>query len=207
MLDTITLRNCELPAIIGILDFEQQRRQPLTVELDMHLPLEPAALSEEVSDTVDYAMITAQLELLAGAGRWWLLESLAKAICRAVLIPPAPGEQRADVQEVEVRLGKPTILDGRAVPGIAMRRTTQWCRIERETLAEGVEADWIAKTRLCDVARLRLKAGARFEVPPGAEALTLAGLAPGRHAQGSVLAASAPAAALVVWTRPHSSTA
>ena len=33
-----------------------------------------AADSEDVAHTVDYAMVTAQLELLTEAGRWWLLE-------------------------------------------------------------------------------------------------------------------------------------
>lgn len=205
MNDTITLRDCELDAIIGILDFEQQRRQPLTVELDMHLPLEPAAESEEVAHTVDYAQVTAQLELLVAHGRWWLLESLARTICRAVLIPPAPGEARADVAEVEVRLAKPSILDGRAVPGIRMRRGTTWCRIHREKLPDRGELDWLAKTRLCDVARLRLHAGDGYTLPPEAHALALAGLPAGVHGPGQRLEATqGPGVALVVWAREPS---
>ncbi|TNE90955.1 MAG: dihydroneopterin aldolase [Deltaproteobacteria bacterium] len=204
ILDTISLTDCRLNAIIGILDFEQQRRQPLDVSLDMFLPLEPAADSEDVGDTVDYAMITAQLELLVNHGRWWLLESLAKTICRTVLIPPSPAEARADVREIELRLTKPTILDGRAVPGIAMRRTTAWCRIHREELPGGGELDWLAKTRLCDVARLRLHPDDAYTLPRGAHALTLAGLEPGVHAPGSRLHAKDHAAALVVWAREPS---
>jgi dihydroneopterin aldolase len=200
-LDTITLRDCQLDAIIGILDFEQQRRQPLDVEVDMGLSLEPAAGSEDVGDTVDYAMITSQLELLASAGRWWLLESLATTICRAILIPPSPAESRGDVQEVTLRLRKPTILDGRAVPGITMHRKTLWCRIEREILPSGGELDWLGRTRLCDVARLRLKPGEQFTLPSNAHALNLAGLSQPNYGPGEELAASDHASAMIVWSR------
>lgn len=201
MRDTITLRDCTLDAIIGILAFEQQRRQPLEVEVDMHLSLEPAGQSEDVGHTVDYAMITAQLELLARAGRWWLLESLAQTVCRAILIPPAPAESRADVEEVTLRLRKPTILDGRAVPGITMHRATTWCRIEREILPSGGELDWLGRTRLCDVGRLRLKAGERYVLPANAHALNLAGLGAEHFSPTDALVAHDHAAALVVWAR------
>lgn len=201
-MDTITLTDCQVHAIIGILDFEQQRRQPLDVEIDMFLPLEPAAQDEEVSSTVDYAAITSQVELLARAGRWWLLESLATTICRMVLIPPAPGEARADVKQVDVRLRKPTILDGRAVPGIRMQRDTAWCRIERERLEEGLELDWLAKTRLCDVARLRMAAGQSYTLASNAEALGLAGMPAAPYGSGQTLTAGTEGAtALVVWQR------
>ena len=52
-MDTITLTDCQVHAIIGILDFEQQRRQPLDVGASAH-PLDdsmPERLPDDLVGT------------------------------------------------------------------------------------------------------------------------------------------------------------
>jgi dihydroneopterin aldolase len=132
----------------------------------MNLDLDRAAAGD-LGRSVDYSAILDQVQFIAQHGRWLLLESMAAAMARLVLAPPAPGEPRAEVRGVLVRLRKPDVLRGRAIPAIEIRRDRDWYRTEVLELPEAAPAriEVLQETRQTGAYRIHMPAGSRFVVP------------------------------------------
>ena len=167
MADRITLTGLCVEGIVGVLDFEQVTPQPIELDLELFLPLDPSGDSGDLARTVDYAAVADEVAFLATHSRLRLIESLGLAICRNILAAPQLGEARAVVERVSVQIRKPTILGGRAVPGVSMTRgggAGSW-----KDLGGGV-----CGVRLVDTARRsawRLWAADDHDVPAGWAAL------------------------------------
>lgn len=154
------------PCVLGVHDWERQKAQTLELELAMNLDLDRAAAGD-LGRSVDYSAVLDQVQFIAQHGRWLLLESMAAAMARLVLAPPAPGEPRAQVRGVLVRLRKPDVLRGRAIPAIEIRRDDSWYRTEELTSPELLPAriEVLQETRQTGAYRIHLPAGARWVVP------------------------------------------
>ncbi len=85
MADLIELRLPTLPCRIGVLEGENERTQPVRVEVRLEIDLERAGQSGRLDDTVDYAHVHAAVCLCVLTRRWTLVESLARAILVEVL--------------------------------------------------------------------------------------------------------------------------
>ncbi len=127
--DWIHLDSFAFPCILGLFDWEQRSSQTLAVKLSMGLNLNQAA-SGDLARSVDYSATLEQIQFIAQHGRWRMLESMASAIARLLLAPPAPGEERAQVRRAVVRLGKPDVFRGRAVPTVEIQRDLEWLSLE-----------------------------------------------------------------------------
>ena len=101
--DRLSLLGMRWQATHGVLAHEKVEPQPFEVDVVLQANLAPAAGSDDLGQTVDYAA----LHLLVGdivTGRSFdLIEALAGAIARAVLAATDP----AVVDGVEVRVRKP----------------------------------------------------------------------------------------------------
>jgi len=122
-MDYIELTEIQLDAIIGILPSERTRPQAVVMEARLTVDLERCGEHGELSLGVDYAAVEAQLRALVEEGRFWLIETLALAACRWLLLRPEPVEDRGPLVSARIAIRKPDILDGRAVPGVVMQRT------------------------------------------------------------------------------------
>jgi dihydroneopterin aldolase len=160
--DWITLDTFEVSCIVGVLDAEQRTPQPLVLGLRLGLDLTAAGDEDALDRSVDYATVTDLVTFLVVEGRFRLLESMGLAIARLLLAPPAAGEGRAAIDRVELTLRKPTILGGRAVPGVAMARDRESLAIPRVRWADGVDADVLIVTPRTRAYRVRVPAGAAF---------------------------------------------
>lgn len=184
----ISLEGFRVETIVGITDAEQRAPQPVVVDVHMAFDVEAAA-SGELAKSVDYSVTYGLIRTLLQHGQWLLIESFATALARLVLLPPAPGEGRAQVDEAQVVLHKPAILPG-ATPVVRLSRDAAWAAQRwTRTLTPGVEADVLVEADVTVAWRVRLTAGAAWEVPAG---LALHGIV----GDGSVEAAFGPAA----WT-------
>lgn len=134
--DWIVLSKHAFPCILGIFDWEQREPQTLEVELAMNLPLEPAA-GGELRHSVNYGEMLEQVEFIAQKGKWQLLESMAAAIAKHVLAAPAASEERAQVHALKLRLSKPDVFRGRAVPSVDIQRSRAWAARESKTTPFG----------------------------------------------------------------------
>jgi dihydroneopterin aldolase len=149
--DAVTL-SLDLSCIVGLLARERTVPQPLHVTVTLEVGLERAGETGQLGHSVDYGALDGQIRFLATEGHFVLLESLALAIARFVLLPPAPGERRGEVDAVEVRIDKPGILPD-ALPGVRLRRT-RWddevivdlpeVHVARRALADGEHTDAVA---------------------------------------------------------------
>jgi FolB domain-containing protein len=164
------------PCVLGVADWERRQAQTLELELAMNLDLDRAAAGD-LGRSVDYSAVLDQVQFIAQHGRWLLLESMAAAMARLVLAPPAPGEPRAQVRAVMVRLQKPDVLRGRAVPAIEIRRDDTWYRTEELALPEHAPAriEVLQETRQTGAYRIHLPQGTRWTVPPDMAVQVIAG--------------------------------
>jgi len=173
-LDWIELSSFRVNCILGVLEREQREPQDLDIDVRLSLSLEDAGERDDLEASVDYAAVMESFTVIAEEGRWRLLESMALAMARLVLAPPAPGEGRAQVEAVEIRLRKPDILAPRATPGIGLVRERAWCRMPRVPVAPGVVVEILQENHRNGAYRVHLEAGARWAVP---SQLALQGLA------------------------------
>jgi 7,8-dihydroneopterin aldolase/epimerase/oxygenase len=175
--DFITLRDLQVQAVIHAVDPDARRRTRLDLEIDLHLDLEPAGRADDFAFTIDFFQVNEIVRALAEHGRWWMLESLALTLARTLLLPPAPGEARSGIDGITLRMSRPELMDGLAVPGIVIHRPQRWCTTERRVLGPGVAADVIAETRNTDLLRVRLTAGSSWRLPVDAFPVPLANVA------------------------------
>jgi FolB domain-containing protein len=120
--DQVELRALALECIVGILPRERVTPQPLVFDVSVGLALEMCGDTGDLSKSIDYAAIETWLTTLAQAGQFWLIESMALAAVRGLLLPPGEGEARAAIRAATVSIAKPTILGGRAVPSVRVSR-------------------------------------------------------------------------------------
>lgn len=98
--DRITLRGMRFAGRHGALPGEQLTPQPFEVDIVLALDLAPAAASDDLADTVDYAALFDLARGIVEDRSFRLLEAMAGAIADAVLATH-------DVDEVEVAVRKP----------------------------------------------------------------------------------------------------
>jgi 7,8-dihydroneopterin aldolase/epimerase/oxygenase len=94
---------------------ERDRRQLIRVDLIAEMDLEPAATSDDLAQTVDYAGLHDRIVRVVATTSYALLERLAADVLDATF---------ADLRitRARVTLSKPKILD-RATPSITLERT------------------------------------------------------------------------------------
>jgi dihydroneopterin aldolase len=173
--DWIELTDLRIACIVGVLESEQAATQPLLVDVRMYVSLESAGEAGDLTASIDYGAVADHVRMLASHGRFRLIESLAVAIVRLLLAPPVAGEQRAAVEAVEVRIRKPEILGGRAIPGVHLFRTAGRALSSFE-VGPGVWADILVDLPQGGAWRVRLDAGARFSPGPDLAVAVQSGL-------------------------------
>ena len=104
-MDQIHIRQLKLNVVIGVYPRERETPQAVIVDLALHLDLQVAGRSDQLTDTVDYAALVARVRKAAGKSRFQLLEALAEHIADMCL-----REKR--VAAVDVTVAKPGALPG-----------------------------------------------------------------------------------------------
>jgi dihydroneopterin aldolase len=173
MHDMIRLDALTLDAVVGITDAEQRSMQPLVIEIELGVDLD-AASGGDLARSVDYAAVHEQVRTLVQYGHWRLIESLAVAIVRLMLAPPAPMERRAQVEDAAVTVRKPKVLEG-AIPSVSVRRDASWCDLRTRLAPSKTWVDTLVVTEWAGAYRLHVEAGSTWEVPPGAAVHLIAG--------------------------------
>lgn len=115
-MDRIRLEDLELFAPIGVYAHERGVEQRLVIGLSVERDLRPSALSDELSDTVDYDGLAQICRDVVASRHHDLIEAVAEQIASRVLAEHA-------VEAVEVRVEKPgAVADCRTV-AVEIRRS------------------------------------------------------------------------------------
>jgi len=115
--DQIELRGLVAYGICGALPEEQERVQPLEVDLDVSLDLHTPGASDALDDTVDYGLLCATVERIITTERFTLLERLASRIAEATL-----ADERVDSVTVSVRKLEPPVPQQLTTSGVRITR-------------------------------------------------------------------------------------
>lgn len=156
--DVISIEGLRVDCVVGVYPRERNRVQPLEVSVRMGLDTRRAGATERLGDTVDYAATANQIAFLLRSCRFHMLETAARALARLLLAPPAPGERRARIQELTLRLEKPYALAGHGVPSLEIHRSARDVTLAHEHKPFGT-VDVIEETRHVGIYRLNLAPG------------------------------------------------
>ena len=85
MTDVIELRGLRVSAVVGVLREERERAQSLSFDLDLERSFDVAALSDDLSQTTNYAEVLSTAARVAREGAFLLLETLAYRVAHEVL--------------------------------------------------------------------------------------------------------------------------
>jgi dihydroneopterin aldolase len=129
--DKLSIVGLSTECVVGVYPRERGRPQPLRVDLDLYVDTEAAAKSGRLSRSVDYDATARLIEFLLQSCRFGLLETAAHAIATCLLAPPGPGERRAQIQAVRLKLIKPEALPKGALASLEIERDAAWAKLER----------------------------------------------------------------------------
>lgn len=100
-MDTIFIRGLRIETIIGIYDWERAVKQAVLLDVEMAVDIRKAALSQSVTDTLDYYTIALRLTAFIQAEQFLLLETLAER-CAELL------QREFDIAWLRLCVTKPT---------------------------------------------------------------------------------------------------
>ena len=132
----ITLDHLQLEVIIGLLPHERVEKQRLQVELALGLSkseLWRCGGQGTLEDSINYAEVAAWVEFISSYGTFRLLESLSLSIMRLICSPPAPYEERAQIEAVWCGFWKPDILPS-SRPGVCVYAQADEIRVLDQTI-------------------------------------------------------------------------
>ena len=115
-MDQIFIEGLQVSSLIGVYEWERTRQTPLLVDVTLQVDLAPAALSDNVADTLDYAAVAETIKSVAARSTFELLEALAGAMITALFA-------QFNCHKVQLKLSKPNILPDARNVAIELTRT------------------------------------------------------------------------------------
>ena len=100
---TIKISNLRLRAIIGINDWEREKKQDIVINITMNYDATQATESDDIQHTVDYKNITKKVISLVESSSYYLIEKLTQQIINLIM-------EDTKVTQVTVQVSKPHAL-------------------------------------------------------------------------------------------------
>jgi 7,8-dihydroneopterin aldolase/epimerase/oxygenase len=111
--DAILLEGMVFHGRHGTLPPERELGQPFVVDIELHLDLRPAGLSDDLTRTVDYSQVHGRVREIVEGPPVNLTETVAERIASAVL------EDHPAVEAVRVKVAKPHVMLGDTVLAVS----------------------------------------------------------------------------------------
>lgn len=114
-MDIVYIRELKVETIIGIFDWERERKQTVSIDLDLGFDIRAAARSDDIADALDYKAISHRVRDLVATAEFQLVEALAETVAGIVLAEfPVPW--------LRLRVGKPGAITGSKDTGVIVER-------------------------------------------------------------------------------------
>ena len=114
-LDKIYIRDLLLRCIIGVHDWEREKRQDVIINIILYTDLRSASISDNINDTVDYKYIKQKVVDMVESSSFMLVESLAEKIAEICL-------ENSKVKKVKVSVDKMGALRYAKSVGVEIKR-------------------------------------------------------------------------------------
>lgn len=125
--DRVFIHDLRVDCIVGVLEHERVRTQPLLLDVELGLDVSEAAYAGRIAATCDYTRVADEIAAMLEFRRYRLLEMAAEELC-AMLIGLHP-----NLDDVRLRLRKPLALAGRArEAGVELHRVARELARTRE---------------------------------------------------------------------------
>ena len=85
MSDRILIKDLLIRGVIGIHDWEREKKQDILINIEMEADCRPAGVSAEFRDAVDYRAVTKAVIALVEGSDFFLVEKLAEEIAKVCL--------------------------------------------------------------------------------------------------------------------------
>lgn len=114
-MDTIFITALEVDTVIGVYDWEREIRQLLLIDLELGWNIAPAAHTDDLKLTLDYAAVSGRILEFAHTRRFQLVETFAEQLA-ALLLKEFP------IPRLRLRVSKPGAVSTCAAVGVEIQR-------------------------------------------------------------------------------------
>lgn len=116
-MDKIFVKDLRVDCIIGILESEKVKTQPLLVSMELEKDLKECAKTGDLDKSINYAALSERVKSYIIQRKALLLEELAEELCKLILKEFKP-------ESVTIRLNKPEAVADAMATGVQITRTT-----------------------------------------------------------------------------------
>ena len=113
--DKIFIHALKTEAIIGIFDWERQVKQTVLIDIELSADIRKAALTDSISDTLNYKGVAKRVLAFVGASQFHLVETLAEHVAMLIL-------EEFAVEWVSIALSKPGAVRNSRDVGVSLQR-------------------------------------------------------------------------------------
>ena len=118
MMDIVYISELEIQAIIGIYEWEREKKQTISVNIEMGWDNHAASADDDISKALDYKSVAKRIIAFVEDSDFFLVEALAEEIAKIVatefLVP-----------WLRLRVSKPGAVTGSKDVGVVIERTAQ----------------------------------------------------------------------------------
>ncbi|MBA2779869.1 dihydroneopterin aldolase [Billgrantia kenyensis] len=114
-MDCVLIESLELETVIGVFDWERTIRQRLLLDLELATDTRPAAVSDDLAKTLDYAAICQRIMRFADEHDFALVETFAERLAQLLM-------QEFAVPWLRLTLRKPGAVPAAASVGVRIER-------------------------------------------------------------------------------------
>ena len=118
MNDKILIRDLLIRGIIGIHDWEREKKQDILINIEMEADCRPAGLSDDFREAVDYRAVTKSVITLVEGSGFFLVEKMAEEVAGICLENP-------NVTRARVRVEKPGAVRFSRSVGVEVERSRE----------------------------------------------------------------------------------
>jgi dihydroneopterin aldolase len=115
-MDKIFISGLTLNTLIGIYAEERTNSQPIKLDLELFVDTHKSAVSDDITDTVDYDFLAIELKKWVSTTQFYLLEALAAYIAKRIM------EQFTKIEYLRLRITKLNAVPSAECVGVEIER-------------------------------------------------------------------------------------